>query len=129
MLLFIKSGSQRFANSLILIVGVSRLLPHSVRSWSFWGVFNETKPQNYVPLFVPSVLTEASFWRSSETQKPPLHMQRWFCFIVGVSRFELPAPRPPDAYSNLTELHPDDGMGVGVMVCVGECDVISAGQI
>ena len=56
--------------------------------------------------------------------------------MVGVSRFELPAPRPPDAYSNLTELHPDDGMGVGegvgvypVWVGVGVSDLISAGQI
>ena len=53
-----------------------------------------------------------------------------------MSRFELPAPRPPDAYSNLTELHPDDGMGVGegvgvhpVWVGVGVSDLISAGQI
>jgi hypothetical protein len=36
-----------------------------------------------------------------------------------VSRFELPTPRPPDAYSNLTELHPDEGMGVGVGVRCG----------
>ena len=56
--------------------------------------------------------------------------------MVGVSRFELPAPRPPDAYSNLTELHPDDGMGVGEgvgvypdWVGVGVSDLISAGQI
>ena len=26
---------------------------------------------------------------------------------VGVTRFELATPRPPDAYSNRTELHPD----------------------
>ena len=29
-----------------------------------------------------------------------------FC-DVGVTRFELATPRPPDAYSNRTELHPD----------------------
>lgn len=27
--------------------------------------------------------------------------------FVGMRRFELPAPRPPDVYSNLAELHPD----------------------
>ncbi len=37
-----------------------------------------------------------------------------FLFFVGMARFELAAPRPPDVYSNLTELHPDDSMGVGV---------------
>ena len=26
---------------------------------------------------------------------------------VGMGRFELPAPRPPDEYSNLAELHPE----------------------
>ena len=36
--------------------------------------------------------------------------------MVGVSRFELPTPRPPDAYSNLAELHPDDSMSVGAGV-------------
>ena len=35
-----------------------------------------------------------------------------------MGRFELPAPRPPDAYSNLAELHPDEGMGLGVGVSV-----------
>ena len=29
-----------------------------------------------------------------------------FC-VVGVTRFELATPRPPDAYSNRTELHPE----------------------
>ena len=29
-----------------------------------------------------------------------------FC-DVGVTRFELATPRPPDAYSNRTELHPE----------------------
>lgn len=28
-------------------------------------------------------------------------------YHVGVRRFELPAPRPPDVYSNLAELHPE----------------------
>ena len=28
-------------------------------------------------------------------------------FFVGMRRFELPTPRPPDAYSNLAELHPE----------------------
>ena len=32
-----------------------------------------------------------------------------FC-DVGVTRFELATPRPPDAYSNRTELHPDRTM-------------------
>ena len=32
--------------------------------------------------------------------------------IVGMGRFELPAPRPPDGYSNLAELHPEVGVGV-----------------
>lgn len=31
-----------------------------------------------------------------------------FC-DVGVTRFELATPRPPDAYSNRTELHPEYG--------------------
>ena len=44
-----------------------------------------------------------------------------------MSRFELPAPRPPDAYSNLTELHPDDGMGVGVGVGVRQYVISSEG--
>jgi hypothetical protein len=43
-----------------------------------------------------------------------------------VSRFELPTPRPPDAYSNLTELHPDDSMGVGVGVGVGGANLINS---
>ena len=30
-----------------------------------------------------------------------------FSCDVGVTRFELATPRPPDAYSNRTELHPD----------------------
>ncbi len=29
-----------------------------------------------------------------------------FLFFVGMARFELAAPRPPDVYSNLAELHP-----------------------
>lgn len=28
-------------------------------------------------------------------------------FCVGVTRFELATPRPPDVYSNRTELHPE----------------------
>ncbi len=28
-------------------------------------------------------------------------------FLVGVGRFELPTPRPPDVYSNRTELYPE----------------------
>ncbi len=28
--------------------------------------------------------------------------------LVGMRRFELPAPRPPDVYSNLAELHPEN---------------------
>jgi hypothetical protein len=28
-------------------------------------------------------------------------------YIVGMRRFELPAPGPPDQYSNLAELHPE----------------------
>ncbi len=51
-------------------------------------------------------------------QKPPSLSQRWLCFLVGVGRLELPTPRPPDAYSNLAELHPDESMGVGVSVGV-----------
>ena len=31
-----------------------------------------------------------------------------------MGRFELPAPRPPDEYSNLAELHPEVGVGLGV---------------
>ena len=31
-----------------------------------------------------------------------------------MGRLELPTPGPPDQYSNRTELHPDEGMGVGV---------------
>ena len=27
--------------------------------------------------------------------------------VVGMTRFELATPRPPDAYSNRTELHPE----------------------
>lgn len=27
--------------------------------------------------------------------------------LVGMTRFELATPRPPDAYSNRTELHPE----------------------
>jgi hypothetical protein len=27
--------------------------------------------------------------------------------FVGMARFELAAPRPPDVYSNLAELHPE----------------------
>ena len=53
-----------------------------------------------------------------------------------MNRFELSTPRPPDAYSNLTELHPEKGKGVSVGVGVGVRDwgsesvgVISAGQI
>ncbi len=34
------------------------------------------------------------------------HMEA-FLFLVGMGRFELPAPRPPDEYSNRTELHPE----------------------
>jgi hypothetical protein len=28
--------------------------------------------------------------------------------MVGMRRFELPTPRPPDVYSNRTELHPEN---------------------
>ena len=31
-----------------------------------------------------------------------------------MGRFELPAPRPPDEYSNLAELHPEACVGVSV---------------
>ena len=30
-----------------------------------------------------------------------------FALQVGMTRFELATPRPPDAYSNRTELHPE----------------------
>ena len=30
-----------------------------------------------------------------------------FLLSVGMTRFELATPRPPDAYSNRTELHPE----------------------
>jgi hypothetical protein len=73
---------------------------------------------------------------TSKKKRNRLTNNRLRFVMVGVSRFELPAPRPPDAYSNLTELHPDDGMGVGVgvgvhpvWVGVGVSDFISAGQI
>lgn len=36
--------------------------------------------------------------------------------LVGMERFELSAPRPPDEYSNLAELHPGGG-------CVFGCEV------
>lgn len=29
-------------------------------------------------------------------------------FSVGMARFELATPRPPDVYSNRTELHPEN---------------------
>ncbi len=32
---------------------------------------------------------------------------RLLAFSVGMTRFELATPRPPDAYSNRTELHPE----------------------
>ena len=36
---------------------------------------------------------------------------------VGMGRFELPAPRPPDEYSNRTELHPELGvLGLGYIL-------------
>ena len=46
--------------------------------------------------------------------------------FVGMGRFELPAPRPPDEYSNLAELHPGDGCEVWVWwrgECLGVCEM------
>ena len=52
---------------------------------------------------------------------------------VGMRRFELPTPRPPDGYSNLAELHPELGVGVGVIEvwvwCRGECACVFGLQI
>ena len=31
----------------------------------------------------------------------------YIAFLVGVTRFELATTRPPDAYSNRAELHPE----------------------
>lgn len=39
-----------------------------------------------------------------------------------MGRFELPAPRPPDEYSNLAELHPEEGVGVSVLRSVSVVD-------
>ena len=42
--------------------------------------------------------------------------------------FEPATPRPPDVYSNLTELHPDESMGVGVKVwvCISGANLINS---
>ena len=54
----------------------------------------------------------ASIEYGSENQ-PHIHKKkankqiRLLAFSVGMTRFELATPRPPDAYSNRTELHPE----------------------
>lgn len=50
--------------------------------------------------------------------KKPCVIHKAFPF-VGMARFELAAPRPPDEYSNLAELHPEAGVGLVVGVSVG----------
>ncbi len=39
--------------------------------------------------------------------KKPNHQCGQVSSFVGVARFELATPRPPDVYSNRAELHPD----------------------
>ena len=49
------------------------------------------------------------FYRFLQTTKKGLQFLANLFYLlsyVGVRRFELPTTRPPDAYSNLAELHP-----------------------
>ena len=39
--------------------------------------------------------------------KKPITLRLSAFSVVGMTRFELATPRPPDAYSNRTELHPE----------------------
>ena len=41
------------------------------------------------------------------TNKAINRLTNGFVIVVGMTRFELATPRPPDAYSNRPELHPE----------------------
>ncbi len=47
------------------------------------------------------------------TRKKANKRIRLLAFSVGMTRFELATPRPPDAYSNRTELHPELSFSCG----------------
>ena len=74
-------------------------------------------------LRVPRFLTlkrSSSKKENTDYQVCYLDYQR-FLLSVGMTRFELATPRPPDAYSNRTELHPE--------LCFVGCDPKSAAKL
>ena len=55
----------------------------------------------------PPLCLQAIFaWVSTKT-KARNFLQAFVLNLVGVTRFELATPRPPDVYSNRAELHPE----------------------
>ena len=47
--------------------------------------------------------------KDTEIKKTARISPRSFFIVVGVTGFEPATPRPPDAYSNRAELHPENG--------------------